>query len=45
MNARPFRAAGDPPPSKPPKFPPKPQENCPPLRRKPSHLARAEVKS
>jgi hypothetical protein len=43
MTPRPFRAAGQPEPEKPPVFPTKPLENRPPIRRKPSLLARAEV--
>jgi len=30
---RPFRAAGEPAPEKPPKFPHKPPANCPPYRK------------
>jgi hypothetical protein len=43
MSLRPFRAAGQPAPEKPPKLPSRPQANRPPIRRKPTRLDRAEV--
>jgi hypothetical protein len=43
MTPRQFRTAGQPRPEKPPKLPPFPILNRPPVRRKPALLARAEV--
>jgi hypothetical protein len=43
MNVRAFRAAGQPVPEKPPRFPPRRTGNRPPVRRKPTLLVRAEV--
>jgi hypothetical protein len=45
MTTRPFRAAGEPLPPKPPTMPLPPQANMPPRIRKPIHQAHAEVKS